>query len=278
MWRNFSLNRSTAPLPLHLLCLCLGLALSGYAQDVVGYIEIRAPRDTVVAARTLQLRAAAATEFGRSLPGFTPRWRSSDSSVAAVNESGTVSGVAPGLADIEAAAPDTGVSDSLTVRVYPARVEIAPDNPRIEIGEQKAVSARALDADGRGIAGVKFQWRSGLPGVAAIDAAGILRGVSEGATTIAALVDVGSRSYQFSGQALVRVRRRADFTTTRVVASDQESNPVSLASISGGLAYAGNDVMAFVGNLSNGSKTLMLYRNGSLSRLATSGEYLEAAG
>src|SRR5207249_4827899 len=106
------------------------------------------------------------------------------------------------------------------VRVYPARIEITPDKLQIQTGDQRQMTARALDANGQPIAGVGFVWRTALSGIASIDSSGMLRAVSEGTVTVAALVDIGVAGYEFSAQTQVRVRRRADFLLTRIAASD----------------------------------------------------------
>jgi hypothetical protein len=272
MWRNLFLSIGW-----------LAFAAAGRAQDAVGWIEIRASRETVVAARTLTLEAAAFTEFGRQLDGFAAAWRSANPEIATVDEAGTVRGLAPGIAEIEAADPSTGVSDRLRVKVFPARIDLTPQNPTLEVGGQMTLAARVLDAEGREIAGVRLAWRSGLAGIATVDDRGVVRGVVEGVATISALVDAGWPDYRFSGQTQARVRPRPEFTAARLAATDQTAGGVSFANFPGGsntgLSFAGSgDATASIASLSNGGRALMLHRNGVLRRLAASGDYLEAGG
>src|SRR5437660_8920040 len=93
------------------LFLSLALAAAGRAQDAAGAVEIRASRDTVVVARSLALTAAAFTDFGRPIDDFTPRWLSVSPEIATVDDSGVVTGKAPGLCAIEASDPQSGISD-----------------------------------------------------------------------------------------------------------------------------------------------------------------------
>src|SRR5581483_5169216 len=136
------------------LFLSLAIAAAGRAQDAAGAVEIRASRDTVVVARTLGLSAAAFTDFGRPIDGFTPRWRSVSPEIATVDDVGVVTGIAPGLCAIEAADPQSGVSDRIVIRVYPARIEITPDSVVLDTGAQQSLRARVLDANGAAIPGV----------------------------------------------------------------------------------------------------------------------------
>ncbi|MCL2805193.1 MAG: Ig-like domain-containing protein [Treponema sp.] len=118
----------------------------------------------------------------------TLTWSSSDTSVAAVNETtGYVTGVGEGTAVITALAKDgSGVSGTVTVTVTPILVEditIVGGDFSIVEGNTKNLTASVLpnDASNKSII-----WSSGNTEIAEISVSGIVTAVSHGQTTITA--------------------------------------------------------------------------------------------
>lgn len=85
---------------------------------------------------TTQLNATALNEAGIVLPNVSFEWQSSDATVASVNDSGLVTGVAPGNVAITASARGT--------RSDPAEIAVLP---RAEIRGTAAVGAPLADAE-----------------------------------------------------------------------------------------------------------------------------------
>ncbi len=107
------------------------------------------------AARALQVRAVDAR--GHPLPHARPRWRSSDSTVVAVDTAGVVSGRMPGRAFVSAALDN--VADSAVVEVVqvPGRIVVLQgDGQRAGVGARlpEPVLVRIESRRGRPMAGV----------------------------------------------------------------------------------------------------------------------------
>lgn len=258
--------------------LLFALALPLAAQrtrDTVAWVEVTGPATEVVAGRSLMLRAQIYNEAGARLPSVRPAWSSSDSDVAWVDENGAVVGRKPGFAYIEARDPRSGASGRLQVQVSPARIEIRPSDITMETGERVTLTARALDADNAPIEGVRFRWTAGLAGIVRVEDATVI-GVSEGATTLSALIDAGPRPLGFLATAQVRVRRRADYKLKRIAFADDTQNSVTVVSAPRTVA-AGDSVTASVANLANGGQALLLWRSNQFRTLAQVGQYLPDA-
>ncbi len=73
-------------------------------------------------------------------------------------------------------------------------VQVALDLRTIGPGDKGHATATVLDAHGHALAGRSIAWRSSNPGVASIDVAGTVTGVSAGVTTISATSDTASGS------------------------------------------------------------------------------------
>ena len=261
-------------IPWLVLLLIAGSVAPLSADTSVRFIEVTAAQDWVLSGGALQLEAHALNSFGARLSGIALQWRASDSSVAEVDGAGLVRGLMPGRTEIHVS--HSGVSESFTVSVHPARIEVEPRRPELFVGEQITLTARAFDAEGRALSGLGFLWFSGLAGVASLSPQGVVQALAEGSTTVTAYLDVPALGFGFSAQTLVRVRRRPAFAIDRLITNEFET----LAAITTieEISYAGDDRIAFRAMLSNGSQALMLYNNGALRTLAVTGQYLNAVG
>jgi hypothetical protein len=247
--------------------LLVALAATAWGQDTPASIQVAGERTWVLAGRTLGLQAWAVGEFGELLPGVEIQWASSNPSVARVSTDGAVSGLLPGRVTIEASAG--GVSGQFPVWVHAARIEITPARVELEIGGRATLSARALDADGRPLAGSAFTWYSSLPSVASLDSGGVVRAVASGTVTITARLNVPEGGLSFTGQAQAIVRPRPPYRADRLISSDS----TSLASVRAihQLDYS-NDRFVFSASLSNGSQAAMMYDRGRVRKLIASGD------
>ena len=244
------------------------------ADTSVRFIEVTAAQDWVLSGSTLQLEARALNSFGARLSDIALQWGSSDSAVAEVDGAGLVRGLMPGRTEIHVS--HSGVSESFTVSVHPARIEIEPRRPELFVGEQITLTARAFDAEGRALSGLGFLWFSGLAGVASLSPQGVVQALAEGSTTVTAYLNVPALGFGFSTQTLVRVRRRPAFAIDRLITNEFET--LAVVNTIQQISYAGDDRIVFRAMLSNGSQALMLYNNGALRTLAVSGQYLNAVG
>ncbi len=94
---------------------------------------------------------------------------------------------------------------SLLLQAQPpiAKIEVSPANAEIQIGQSVRLSARALDAQGKEVPGVKLNWFSG-GGEGQVDSTGLVTGGYTGYVRVTAVApDPGGRPV--FGQARVRV-------------------------------------------------------------------------
>lgn len=115
----------------------------------------------------------------------TLRWESSNPSVATVDESGNVTAVSAGEADITASATDgSGISASCHITVRPILVSgitIDPSSFELGIGGTKRLTLHITPDDATDKSVV---WSSDNEAVATVDQEGLVTIVSEGSTTI----------------------------------------------------------------------------------------------
>ncbi|MFP5356063.1 MAG: Ig-like domain-containing protein, partial [Gemmatimonadota bacterium] len=186
----------------------LGPSTIGMSLTVSPRLDTIFATDTTTPADTVRLTArvrSAAT--GGDVTGVTVSWSSSDEAVASVDANGLVRARGHGTATISAdLAGKEQVKSSIvvahrtkSVSVTPGASFISVDDP-IVVGDTVRLRAVALDRDGVVVAGTSITWRSSATGVATVDAAGLVRAVSLGSTTITAT------GAGVSGNATVQVR------------------------------------------------------------------------
>ena len=143
---------------------------------------------------------AAADGRGRSLAAEGITWRSSDSSIVAVNARGVALAIAEGTATIEAALGNAQGSIQITVRQAVASVTMGTIDTLRWLGKTLATPVSAKDSAAFGIARPVLQWSSTDSSIVRVDASGRLTAVANGSATITARAGTVTAS----GQALVR--------------------------------------------------------------------------
>ncbi|MSV30396.1 MAG: hypothetical protein EXQ52_16885 [Bryobacterales bacterium] len=256
-------------------CFSAWLTFAALAALNAQTVEVWAPRTYLLAGRSLTLTARAFNGGGATVRGFTPEWRSMNPEIADVDSAGIVLGLLPGVAEIEAG--QGGIVGRLRLLVYPAGVAIKPESPTLSIGESVALTANALDADGNALAGLRFTWSSSASNVVSISEEGTVKTEALGSTNITATLAGMPPEYDFSAQVLVTVRARPDYTVKRLLSSDTMTRPVTVKTI-GAIGYSGGERMVFSATLSNGGLALMSYYRGRTDLLASTGQWLDAAG
>ncbi|MBL8982563.1 MAG: Ig-like domain-containing protein [Gemmatimonadetes bacterium] len=156
------------------------------APPKVATVTVTSTATQVEVGATIQLLAAAKDSKGGAMnASFT--WSSSASTVASVDGTGVVTGVAAGSASITATADGVSGSASITVIPVPvAAVLIAQRTPAVRQGETVQLSAVAQDAIARPLAGRVITWSSANPSIATVTNAGVVTGVSSGSAFIRA--------------------------------------------------------------------------------------------
>lgn len=122
--------------------------------------------------------------------GIPLTWRSTNTSIVAVNGSGTA--IARGVGSARVIVATSKRADTIPVTVRSAgtvtRVQVSLNPTAINVGETSSVVATALDASGQPVTGVTFTYASSAPAVAAVSANGTVSGLSAGSATISASV------------------------------------------------------------------------------------------
>ena len=165
---------------------CGGGGDSPPAPPKVTTVTVTSTATQVEVGATIQLLAAAKDAKGVAMSAsFT--WLSSAPTVASVDGTGVVTGVAAGTANITATADGVSGSASITVIPVPvAAVLIGQRTPSVRQGETAQLSAVAQDAIARPLTGRVITWVSLSPAVATVTNAGLVTGVSSGSAFIRA--------------------------------------------------------------------------------------------
>jgi uncharacterized protein YjdB len=157
------------------------------AQGVAA-VKVIPAADTVVQADTLRLAAMAADANGHAVNNAVFAWASNDTTIAVIDDSGLVTGVAPGHA--MATATSAGVSgdaELVVAAAVPAAITVSPDAVMLAaLGQTVQLSAEVLDQIGRAMADVFVSWSSSNPRVVSVDGAGLATAVGHGTATITA--------------------------------------------------------------------------------------------
>lgn len=132
---------------------------------------------------TLDLTAVATDSAGNLLTGRAVTWNSSNSEVASVNATGTVTAkTAGGPITITATSEEkTGTTEVTVVPVPVYSVEISPPGPHsLQMGDSLHLIAVAKDAAGNLLTGRAVTWKSANPGVASVSPTGLVGAVAVG--------------------------------------------------------------------------------------------------
>jgi uncharacterized protein YjdB len=141
-------------------------------QNITPRIELRGPRDELLTNRFVE-------------------WTTSNPTVAAVSQLGTITALTPGTSTIRAASEGKSANFTLTVSIVPtSTVSITPPNS-VNVGRITQLSLVIRDADGNVLntTGRSITWTVSNPGIATVNSSGMVTGVSSGSTTVAVLVD-----------------------------------------------------------------------------------------
>lgn len=186
------------------LVACLILAASAsvvWAQtQTVSEVQVTPETMTLGAGQKQALFATAFDGRGNLIASAKFSFWSSDTLIARVTKEGTVLGITPGLAKIEARSqgrrasmavlitgsapgdsirthPTAAAAPALTLTLSPASVSLFP-------GEATRIAARATRADGSPLALGRLIWRSLQPEIASADTSGLVAGLGSGRTTV----------------------------------------------------------------------------------------------
>ncbi|WP_420636979.1 Ig-like domain-containing protein [Candidatus Palauibacter sp.] len=138
---------------------------------------------------TVRLRAEVRDQLGRIMNGMVVSWSSGDAAVATVDTSGLVTAAGNGATAIAATAGEASGNATVTVAQRVSAVTVSPPAPTVVEGDTLRLRATAADANGHAVDVTGFSWSSSDSSIAAVDALGLVTGVSAGDAVISATAD-----------------------------------------------------------------------------------------
>ena len=153
----------------------------------VSSVRIAPDHVTVFVAASANLTATGYDSKGGAIPGRQVVWTTNNAPVAAVTQTGRVTGIIPGTAVITAVIDGAVGNSVVTVSIVPiARVTITPADVAIDAGKSSTLIARTLDAAGNTISDRAIVWASSDTRFVTVDQSGVVRGVRRGSAVISA--------------------------------------------------------------------------------------------
>ena len=153
----------------------------------VSSVRVAPDKVSLFVAASSNLVATALDSRGVAITGRPVVWTTNNAGVAAVSQSGVVTGLLPGTAVITAVVDGSAGNSTITVSLTPvARVTVTPSDVSIDAGKSATLTARALDALGNTLTGRAMTWTSGDTRIVTVDQAGVVRAIRRGSAVITA--------------------------------------------------------------------------------------------
>lgn len=188
----------------------------------VATVEVSPPTANLLVAGTVQLSATAKDEAGAVLAGRAATWTTSDPTVATVNPTGRVTGLAAGSATIVATIEGKTGSAAVTVTQQAvATVEVTPSPANVAVQQTIQLTATLKASDGTELTGRPVAWSSSNEAVATVNNNGRVTGVTPGTATVTA------QSEGKSGTTALTVTQTLDPVAT-VEVTPNNSNQVAV--------------------------------------------------
>lgn len=156
----------------------------------VSSVRIEPDAIDMFVAQSANLTATAYASDGAPISGRGVVWTTHNAAVAAVSQSGRVTGLLPGNAAITAVIDGHSATASVRVRLVPvARVVVVPSSVTIDPGKSTTLEARVFDAAGNLLTGRTVTWTSSDTRIVTVSADGVARGVRRGTAVVTASVE-----------------------------------------------------------------------------------------
>lgn len=155
----------------------------------VASVEVNPAAASVDMGATAAFGATPRAADGSALTGRTVTWTVDHGAVASVAADGTVTGLTPGSTTVRATSEGVVGTAALTVvdtATVVGSVTVSPGAPALETGATTALTATVHDTAGAVVVGAPVAWSSDPPGVATVDAAGVVTAVSPGTAVVTA--------------------------------------------------------------------------------------------
>src|SRR6185437_8789470 len=204
-----------------------------------------------------QLNATPRDADGNALTGRTITWSSSNSSVASVSSSGSVSGLAQGTAVITATSEGISSTADITVSpLEPDTVVVSPTALSIQPKQTAQLSASVRNSEGQSMS-TTVSWSSGDPSLATVSGTGLVTGVSTGTTTVTAS----------AGKKKTKIK----VTVAGVLAASVAIAPSSVSLTQGATAQLSTTVKDTSGNVLTGMIVTWSSSNTNVATVSSSG-------
>ena len=164
-----------------------------------GSVFVTPPEATLAVGDTVWISAEVRDAKGEPDPDAVVEWETSDASVATVDAAGLVRALGRGSTTITARSGAVSGTARVTVLAAAGSVFVTPPEATLAVGDTVRISAEVWDAEGVPIQDAVVEWSTDDASVATVDAAGLVRALGRGSTTITA------RSGAVSGTARVTV-------------------------------------------------------------------------
>jgi uncharacterized protein YjdB len=162
-------------------------------REQVNTVRITPPGgQTIRVGQTFQLTATPLNTLGQPLTGRTCGWTTSNPNVATVDQTGLVTAVSTGSAQMTAECENKQANTSINVLpVQVASVTLAPTAISIFTGDDRQLTATVKDAAGNALSltGRSVQYNSTNLPIATVNSAGVVHGVAVGTAIVNLTVD-----------------------------------------------------------------------------------------
>src|SRR5438309_4671796 len=164
-----------------------GTATVNVTLAPVASVTVAPSSASIAITGTAQLTATPKDASGNPLTGRAISWSSSDNTIATVNGSGLVTGVAVGSVTITATSEgQSGTATVTVVHVAVASVTVSPATASVQVGSTIQLTATPKDASGNPLSGRVVTWASSNTAMATVSSSGLVTGVAAGSATITA--------------------------------------------------------------------------------------------
>ena len=153
----------------------------------VASVRIAPDKVSLFVAGSTTLVATPYDSHGDPLAPRPAVWMTNNAVVAAVSQTGRVTGLLPGSAVITAVIESAASTSTVTVSLVPvAKVTVTPADLPVTAGKSAQLTATVTDASGNSISGRPVDWSSSDTRIATVDELGVVRGVRRGSVVVTA--------------------------------------------------------------------------------------------
>ncbi len=165
----------------------MAVTVAPAAPIPVATVSVSVSAPTLSIGQNTQATAVTKDSTGATLTGRTIAWSSSNTAVATVSNSGVVTAVGAGSANIAATSEGKMGMAPITVAQIPvATVSVSVTSASLTVGQSTQASAVTRDANNNVLTGRAIAWASSNSSVASVSSAGVVSAVSAGSASITA--------------------------------------------------------------------------------------------